>query len=275
MTSPVSPTPAAPSIGWVHIDAQRWALTQMARKDVTPLAKLVLFAMAAHVRDDKYEVWPSQDRLAALVGATRQGVRLAIDGLESAGLLTVIRSDAAMRAPHTYLLRCEETLHRCKDDGAADVNGVSTKVHVQPEVHRTSTARARQQTLDDATEAVLGFPVQGGVNATWTLRQAFVDELAEAFPKLDVMAECRAALGWLRANPAKRKTADGMRRFLTAWLGRARERRDIVAAVAGGASDRGPTAAQARQRAIDRSTSGDHFAEALAAGRVDDEDGDA
>ena len=257
--------PAA-SIGWVHIDAQRWALTQMARTDITPLAKLVLFAMAAHVRDDRYEVWPSQERLASLVGATRQGVRLAIDSLEAASLLDVTKSDG-LRVPHAYRLRCEESIQRCKDGAISDVNAVSTKETTTSEVHRTSTARARQQSFDDASEAILGFPIDGPGGPVWPMRQAFLDELSELFPKLDILSECRAALAWVRADASRRKTAKGMRAFLTGWVTRSNDRPRPAASMNG----RVPTAAQTLKRRIDASGGDDYLAEAMRMGGGDGE----
>jgi hypothetical protein len=53
---------------------------------------------------------------------------------------------------------------------------------------------------------------------TWTLSRRALADFQDAFPNLDVMAECRRARAWLRSNPGRRKTATGMRRFLNNWL---------------------------------------------------------
>jgi hypothetical protein len=55
----------------------------------------------------------------------------------------------------------------------------------------------------------------------WQLHQAYIDELAETFPGVDVLAECKKALGWVRANDGREKTCRGMKRFLWRWMERA------------------------------------------------------
>lgn len=83
--------------------------------------------------------------------------------------------------------------------------------------------------------AILTYPTNGKVKS-WELTQSQVDEWAGLYPGIDVMAECRKALAWSKANPAKRKTAGGMPRFLVSWLGKANDR--------GGATNgKSPTAA--------------------------------
>jgi hypothetical protein len=64
---------------------------------------------------------------------------------------------------------------------------------------------------------VLEFPCDGPVK-TWQLRQSLFDELSRDFPSLNVLEQARSSLAWLKADPARRKTAKGMRRFLTGWL---------------------------------------------------------
>ncbi len=44
------------------------------------------------------------------------------------------------------------------------------------------------------------------------------------YPAVDVMQEFRNMLGWLRANPSRRKTKNGMARFINAWLSKEQDR---------------------------------------------------
>ncbi|NOX54233.1 MAG: hypothetical protein GXP27_07275 [Planctomycetes bacterium] len=71
---------------------------------------------------------------------------------------------------------------------------------------------------------MLSFPVEGRSGPHWHLTRAKLREYQECYPSLDVLAEARKALQWIRDNPARRKTARGMPRFLTNWLNRALER---------------------------------------------------
>lgn len=70
---------------------------------------------------------------------------------------------------------------------------------------------------------LLTFPCDGE-SKQWHLVQSQVDHWQELFPSRDIMADCRAALAWIEANPSKRKTASGMPRTLVGWFGRAQNR---------------------------------------------------
>lgn len=72
-----------------------------------------------------------------------------------------------------------------------------------------------------AEPPVLVFDCVGTDEKTWPLTSGLVAEFSEAYPDLDVIAECRKAKAWCLANPRNRKTFDGMPRFLNGWLGKA------------------------------------------------------
>lgn len=96
---------------------------------------------------------------------------------------------------------------------------------------RTGQDKTEQDKTEDCPEtavavieaAVLTFPTDGNPRS-WDLTEAKVEEFREAFPFLDVVAECRKALAWVNANPNKRKTPRGMPGFLFRWLSRAQDR---------------------------------------------------
>ena len=74
-------------------------------------------------------------------------------------------------------------------------------------------------------EAILEFPVVGDPSRrTWPLTQAKLDEYREAYPSLDVEAEMRKALQWLRDHPQRQKTSRGIAGYLSSWLGRTADR---------------------------------------------------
>ncbi len=83
------------------------------------------------------------------------------------------------------------------------------------------------------SEVVLIFPTVGTGGKAWHLTRQLVDELGGLFPSLDILAECRKALAWVHATPAKRKTGRGMRGFLTRWLTKATDdpRRSVAVAL--------------------------------------------
>jgi hypothetical protein len=70
---------------------------------------------------------------------------------------------------------------------------------------------------------VLVFPVTGGKGEKeWPLTEDRIAQYRETFPELDVLAECRKAKQWIMDN--KRKTFQGMPKFLTGWLNRTTDR---------------------------------------------------
>lgn len=60
-------------------------------------------------------------------------------------------------------------------------------------------------------------------DAVHQVRQAKVDFWASLYTAVDVIGELRKMVGWLDANPTRRKTASGVEKFITGWLGRAQD----------------------------------------------------
>jgi hypothetical protein len=94
----------------------------MARPDLTDGAKLVLFAMASHLRDEGGTCWPSIDRLAAMTGRSRRGTHNAIDVLEAAGLVEVERrqDDSGRSDSHLFRLVMREDAEVAPRDASYD-----------------------------------------------------------------------------------------------------------------------------------------------------------
>lgn len=70
---------------------------------------------------------------------------------------------------------------------------------------------------------LLTFPTVGKAKE-WHLTQDSLDKLTKAFPDAPVLDECKRALGWLEMNPPRRKTPNGMGRFLYSWIMRAQNK---------------------------------------------------
>ncbi len=56
----------------------------------------------------------------------------------------------------------------------------------------------------------------------------YLNSLRQLYPAVDVEQEFRKMYGWLDSNPRNRKTARGIKRFITSWLGRAQDRAPIT-----------------------------------------------
>lgn len=69
-----------------------------------------------------------------------------------------------------------------------------------------------------APDAVIGLPTVS--EGDFPVSQAYIDGWAEAFPGVDVRQQLAAMRQWLLANPTRRKTKRGMRKFVVSWLDR-------------------------------------------------------
>jgi len=72
-------------------------------------------------------------------------------------------------------------------------------------------------------EIVAILPVVGAKNEIG-IREPDVAAWSKAFPGVDVAAELRKMVAWLDANPRRRKTVNGIRRFIVSWLSREQNR---------------------------------------------------
>jgi hypothetical protein len=96
---------------------------------------------------------------------------------------------------------------------------------IDPSEEEESAEPSEAPSAPASLPGILTFPVSGrNGKKTWELQLEFVKELEEAFPAVDVLAECRKALMWIKTSPAKKKTHRGMGRFITSWMSRCQDR---------------------------------------------------
>ena len=60
--------------------------------------------------------------------------------------------------------------------------------------------------------------------ALYPITQQDVDDWQTLFPAVDVLGELRKMVAWAEANPTRRKTDKGIRRFVVAWLGKEQDK---------------------------------------------------
>lgn len=70
---------------------------------------------------------------------------------------------------------------------------------------------------------LMTLPCVGSGAKEWPITQDQCTKWQEAFPGLDVQQELRKMRLWLDESPTKRKTFQGMGRFVVGWLGRAQD----------------------------------------------------
>lgn len=89
---------------------------------------------------------------------------------------------------------------------------------IEEEKNRSIYASSETPTPENV---VVNLILNNGKN--FGVTQGTIDELAPLYPAVDVLQELRKMQGWLLGNPRHRKTANGIMRFVTAWLGRAQD----------------------------------------------------
>tara|TARA_R110000822_G_scaffold13977_6_gene49280 strand:- start:175 stop:588 length:414 start_codon:yes stop_codon:yes gene_type:complete len=67
----------------------------------------------------------------------------------------------------------------------------------------------------------------------WQPEQADIIQWGRTYPAVDVDQELMAMESWLDANPTKRKTKGGIKRFVNSWLSRSQDRGGSSPAVIG------------------------------------------
>ncbi len=77
---------------------------------------------------------------------------------------------------------------------------------------------------EDNTNTGFCFVLRSG--KSWQLPIGKLEEYRRAYSGIDIESELQKAGQWLIDNPAKRKTAGGMPKFLNGWLGRAKPQGD-------------------------------------------------
>lgn len=74
-----------------------------------------------------------------------------------------------------------------------------------------------------SSQTVIKIPL----NVSGKLHEIFESDVAEyskLYPAVDVMQQLRNMVGWCNANPTKRKTKGGIKRFINAWLAKEQDR---------------------------------------------------
>ena len=56
------------------------------------------------------------------------------------------------------------------------------------------------------------------------ISQSKIDHWSELYPAVDIKQELLKMQGWLESNPAKRKTKNGIERFITGWLAKEQDK---------------------------------------------------
>ena len=128
--------------------------------------------------------------------------------------------------------------HSCGDsEGKADTQADTRPTHPNPcqaDIHPVSGIREdsppkggssggkRKGAHEDGVDTFIAFPLNDGAEHVVTTQDR--DHWAALYPAVDVDQELRSMLAWLEANPSRRKTPKGIKRFITNWLSKRQDR---------------------------------------------------
>ena len=192
------------------------------------------------------EIPYTEEMLAAQFGRPLPVVRLALRTFESFGMIEVVdnflclpswekyqsaeklatmRSKNAERqarfrerkraemAEKTVTPALPVTLHNALDiDRDIDIEERENKV-ILPEAE---TAPARKAPSAPSSPVVISITLNDKTD--YPITQADVDGWSALYPAVDVLQELRKMKGWADANPSRRKTKTGIKRFINSWL---------------------------------------------------------
>lgn len=192
--------------------------------------------------DKNRRAWPSTALLLAETELGRRALFYALKDLKGQGLIrevgrhgraTIYEVLGASGAPSQAgaadgsVHQVHRRVHQVHSEGASGALGTYRKEGTREGTKEDPVQSAPRRPVSKPPAAVqpgiLTFPTDGKPDS-WSLTTDLLNEWNSDFPKLDVLAECRKARAWIKANPERRKTARGMSRFLVNWLSRATDR---------------------------------------------------
>lgn len=92
----------------------------------------------------------------------------------------------------------------------------------EPGKNGPPASRKRSRPARVAAEGATDLPTNTGTE--WKPIQAELDAWEKAYPEIDIPATMLEMRAWLIANPTRRKTFDGMPRFVNTWLSKEQNR---------------------------------------------------
>lgn len=95
-------------------------------------------------------------------------------------------------------------------------NPIQSESRSESESEFNSNACSEQTAPEASGPPVITLQLNTGEE--YGISQKDVSEWSNLYPAVDVMQCLRNMKGWLQSNPARRKTAKGIKRFITTWL---------------------------------------------------------
>lgn len=113
------------------------------------------------------------------------------------------------------------------NDGQQEVTVGHRDIPLESESESQSESESESENICAEPETVsappvIELPLNDGT--MYPISQEQCQEWAGLYPAVDVIQQLRQMRGWLDANPTRRKTKRGIRRFITNWLAREQDK---------------------------------------------------
>lgn len=108
------------------------------------------------------------------------------------------------------------------EDENENENDIDSVNDNSPEDRGTGEETSSSSQSGDLTPPVYTLPLVD--KTSFAVTEAQFNKWAEMYPAVDVLQELRKMDGWLESNPKKRKTKNGIMRFINGWLAREQDR---------------------------------------------------
>lgn len=84
------------------------------------------------------------------------------------------------------------------------------------------SAQTQEKKAEQSEPPIAEIPLIDGTE--YPITAAILTEFEKAYPNVDVVAQLRAIRAWCISNPTKRKTKNGVMRFINSWLGKEQDK---------------------------------------------------
>ena len=187
----------------------------------------------------KHDLFPTKDSIT--VAAVKNAVaKLAeqklvipyeVDGLPYLYLTTWTRHQRLRKSRHKYPLPEAELFDSISPQIAAKIRELrlesesESEEESDKESERESESETESESVppkEQTPRSVITLPLCNG--ETYEVAEEKYRQWTELYPAVDVLQELRKMYGWLDANPKRKKTRQGIERFITGWLAREQDK---------------------------------------------------
>ncbi len=183
-------------------------------------AQIVLWYELMYINNKcAWQEWfsaPNQT-LELYTGLSRQGIAKARNILKQKGLID-FRSCGTKATLYkmTSMSYClQDSLQECLQDRLQD------SLQECCTLNKQNKTKQKEKIINNIS-AVISLPLNDGTE--FSVSEDMEKEYEALYPAVDILAELKKMRGWLLANPQRRKTARGIKRFINAWLSRQQDK---------------------------------------------------